>query len=53
MTEIYHGPWSPLTGDRPQVKVPNDSYHPRYAEVQVSRVRSVPVQEEQKTAPAK
>lgn len=53
MTEIYHGHWSPLTGERPWVKIPNDPYHPKYPEIEVNRVQSSPVRVEQKTAPAK
>lgn len=30
MTEIYHGQWDPVTGDRPETTVPNDPYHPKY-----------------------
>ena len=30
MTETYHGDWSPVTGDKPGVRVVDDPYHQRY-----------------------
>lgn len=29
MTEIYHGDWNPVTGDKPGKRV-EDPYHPKY-----------------------
>ncbi len=31
MTEIYHGPSNPVTGDKPEKKV-DDPYHPKYTD---------------------
>lgn len=45
MTELYHGPWDPVTGDRPG-KVKDDPYHPVYpaaTEIMVRAGNSRPV----------
>ncbi len=55
MTEIYHGPWDPITGDRPK-SVKDDPYHPRYpaaTEVTVKAEYSQPVKVEQNVAQQK
>ena len=36
MTETYHGDWSPVTGDRPGVRVEDDPYHVRYPDAGVN-----------------
>lgn len=34
MTEIYNGPWDSVKGDsKPERRVPDDPYHPRYPDV--------------------
>lgn len=56
MTELYHGPWDPITGDRPKRKVPDDPYHPRYPDATGVRVKAEngrPVGVEQKVAQPK
>lgn len=33
MTETYNGPWDSILGDyKPKKQVPDDPYHPRYAD---------------------
>ncbi len=34
MTEIYHGPWSPVWGDQPPVSKVEDPYHPQYPDAE-------------------
>lgn len=56
MTEIYNGPWNPITGDsKPSKRVPDDQYHPRYPDVNGgSRPEyGKPVKVESKAAQAK
>lgn len=47
MTEIYHGPWSPVLGDTPKALVP-DVYHRYPASSQVkAEAERQPVKTEQ------
>lgn len=50
MTEIYHGPWNPVSGDTPKVVVP-DVYHRYPAPSQVkAETERQPVKTEETAA---